>query len=121
MTRRYKMNLSIWASISADSPNAAQITSQVLVDALENPEIKPLLEDAKARVVPLPEGYIKFYTEARVSDREGEKVVMDTFDAELNGVFERKLRAAQFLGEVAVTSVAVISAKVDYERERERW
>lgn len=115
------MNLSIWAEISADSPNVAQITSQVLVDALQKPEMKPLLEEATARLVPMPDGYVKFYIEARVSDREGEKTVMEMRDAELNGVFQRKLRAAKLLRDVVVTSIAVVSPKVDYARERERW
>jgi hypothetical protein len=121
MTRRYRMNLSIRAEISADFPNAAQITPEVLVNALQNPDTKPLLEEATARVVLMLDGYIHFYTEARVSDREGEKVVMEMPDAELNSVFQRKLRAAKLLGEVAVTSVAVISPKVDHAREREHW
>jgi len=115
------MNLSIWAETSADSPNVAQITSQILVDALQKPEMKPLLEEATARLVPMPDGYVKFYMEARVSNREGEKAVMETLDAELNGVLQRKLRAAKLLREVVVLSIAVISPKVDYARERERW
>ncbi len=121
MTSRYRTNLSIWAETSVDSPNVAQITPQVLVDALQKPEMKPLLEEAIARVVPMPDGYVKFYIEARASDRETEKAVREMPDAELNGVFQRKLRAAKLLREVVVLSIAVISPKVDYARERERW
>src|SRR5260370_18452155 len=121
MTSRYRTNLSIWAETSVDSPNVAQITPQVLVDALQKPEMKPLLEEATARLVSMPDGYVKFYIEARASDRETEKAVREMPDAELNGVFQRKLRAAKLLREVVVLSIAVISPKVDYARERERW
>ena len=78
--------------------------------------MKPLLGEATARLVPMPDGYVKFYMEARVSNREGEKAVMETLDAELNGVLQRKLRAAKLLREVVVISAAVISPKVDYAR-----
>src|SRR5438045_9371788 len=120
MTRRYKMNRSIWAEIRADSPNVPQITSQVLVDALQKPEMKPLLEEATARLVPMPDGYVKFYIEARVSDREEEKVIIETPNAELNGIFQRKLRAARLLRDVVVIRFAVISPNVAYEGDRAR-
>jgi hypothetical protein len=113
-TVRYKMKVDIVSEIQVDSPALPHVTSPILIDALQNPGMRPLLQEVivQARVQML-DGYVKFYLRARIGDPGDEAAVMELPVRELCDWFQLKIRAGQFLQEFYVNSVAALSPKID--------
>ena len=108
------MKVDIHAEFKADDPAFDRLSSEVLVAALQAPQLRPMLEAVveQGRAI-MPDGFVKFYLRATVSNRTDQDAIIRMPLHEVCDFFERKVRTAANLKNFAVNSVAILSRKAD--------
>ena len=106
------VKVDIVAELKADDPALDRLTPELLVSALQSPQLRPMLEAVveRGRSIRL-DGFVKFYLRATVSDRADQDAIIRMSLHELCDFFERKIRTIKGFKNFAVSCVAVLSPK----------